>query len=415
MAGVPPLSEETLLRAVEALKTAGGNQSEAARSLDNMPVSTFKNWIQKAAKRGLMGFAPVLEGFEIAKVSSTIDADGNVTSQHVQQKPERDLSPFNMPQGHAIKGVSALLDSQGNVSQQWIKTTREDAQRDQAMRAVIDALKEEIESVAPTKGPEHCNELLANQFTITDVHMGALAWGEESGADYDLKIAEKLLMDWFSAAIAMAPNAKVAILAQLGDLLHYDSLESETPANRHVLDADSRFPKMVRAAIRVLRRIISMLLQSHEQVHIIMADDNHSPASEIWLREFLSVLYEDEPRITVDTSPSTYYVYRHGDTSLFYHHGHKRGVKNIDHVFAGQFREIYGTTKYSYAHIGHLHSDEVISTNLMKVERHETLAAKDAYAARGGWLSKRSAKVISYHKHHGEVSRITLTPEMVTT
>lgn len=414
MGGSPALPDDACLEAVEAYKKAGGNYAEAARIL-GIPRTNVQHRVKLAAKRGLMGFAPVVEGFEIAKISSSVDADGKVTGHHIQQKPERELSPFNMPQGHVVKGVSALLDANGNVSAQWVKTTREDAQRDQAMRAVVDALKEEIESVAPTKGPEHCNELLANQFTITDVHMGALAWGEESGTDYDLKIAEKLLMDWFSAAIAMAPNAKVAILAQLGDLLHYDSLESETPANRHVLDADSRFPKMVRAAIRVLRRIISMLLQSHEQVHIIMADDNHSPASEIWLREFLSVLYEDEPRITVDTSPSTYYVYQHGDTSLFYHHGHKRGVKNIDHVFAGQFREIYGTTKYSYAHIGHLHSDEVISTNLMKVERHETLAAKDAYAARGGWLSKRSAKVITYHSSFGEVGRITLSPEMVTT
>ena len=33
----------------------------------------------------------------------------------------------------------------------------------------------------------------------------------------------------------------------------------------------------------------------------------------------------------------------------------------------------------------------------MKVERHETLAAPDAYAANGGWLSGRSAKVITYH------------------
>ena len=90
-------------------------------------------------------------------------------------------------------------------------------------------------------------------------------------------------------------------------------------------------------------------------------------------------------------------------------------MKNIDHVFAGQFRELYGSTKHSYAHVGHLHSDEVISTNLMKVERHETLAARDAYAARGGWLSKRSAKVITYHKQWGEVGRITLSPEMVTT
>lgn len=412
--GVAPLTDEQCLDAVEALKTAGGNQTEAARIL-GLARATLQSRIVVAAKRGMMGYSPVLQGFEISSISSSVDDDGNATKHHIRQRPERELSPFNLPQGHIIKGISALVDANGHQVQAWYKTSLEAAQRDLAMRAVIDALKEEVIPIGPMKGPDHCNSLLLNQFTVTDVHMGALAWGEESGADYDLQIAEKLLTDWFSAAIAMAPNAHTAVLAQLGDLLHYDSLDSETPANRHVLDADSRFPKMVRAAIRVFRRIISMLLSSHEHVHIIMADANHDPASETWLREFLCVLYENEPRVSVDTSASTYYSYSHGETSLFFHHGHKRGVKNIDHVFAGQFRELYGSTKHSYAHVGHLHSDEVISTNLMKVERHETLAAKDAYAARGGWLSKRSAKVITYHKQWGEVGRITLSPEMVTT
>jgi len=49
----------------------------------------------------------------------------------------------------------------------------------------------------------------------------------------------------------------------------------------------------------------------------------------------------------------------------------------------------------------------------MYVERHETLAAPDAYAAGGGWLSGRSAKVITYSKQFGEVGRSTLRPEMV--
>ena len=61
----------------------------------------------------------------------------------------------------------------------------------------------------------------------------------------------------------------------------------------------------------------------------------------------------------------------------------------------------------------HLHSDELKSTNLMMVERHETLAAPDAYAANGGWPSGRSAKVITYSKRGGEVFRSTLRPEMV--
>jgi DNA repair exonuclease SbcCD nuclease subunit len=249
---------------------------------------------------------------------------------------------------------------------------------------------------------------------VTDLHVGMLAWAEETkDASYDLAIAEKLLTDWFSAAIALAPRAKVAVLAQLGDLMHHDALESVTPAHRNVLDADSRLQKVIRVVIRVVRRIVGMLLDTHESVHVVMATGNHDPASSAWLREFLHAMYEHEPRITIDNSPGHYYAYEFGKTALFYHHGDKRKVNDVDRTFAGMFRDIYGRCPHSYGHIGHLHNDEAVDGALMKVERHRTLAPRDAFAAAGGWLSNRDAKVITYHREFGEVRRDTLSPRMV--
>lgn len=369
--------------------------------------------IKQMAAAGKLGTAPVIPGFRISRIASTLDGDGKITRQSIEQRPEPG-EQFEVLPGQRIRGVSALIDADGREIIKWVKTDRDADQHMAAMRAAVEALKEEVPRAAAAPPPEHGNELLLNQYTITDMHLGMLAWREEAGEDYDLSIAEKLLIDWFSAAIAMSPPAKTAILAQLGDLLHHDSHAAVTPTSGHVLDADSRLQKMIRVVIRTLRAIIAMLLAKHDHVHVIMADANHDPASEAWLREMFAAFYEDEPRVTVDRSAGSYYAYEHGDVSLFYHHGHKRGVKDVDAVFAGRFRDIYGRTKYSYAHLGHLHSDALVSTNLMKVERHETLAAADAYAANGGWLSGRSAKVITYHKHYGEVGRITLTPEMVS-
>lgn len=88
-------------------------------------------------------------------------------------------------------------------------------------------------------------------------------------------------------------------------------------------------------------------------------------------------------------------------------------MANVSEVFAGRFREMFGRTKHAYAHLGHLHSIEVKENNLMVVEQHRTLAAPDAYAARGGWLSGRDAKVITYHNEYGEVSRLTINSDML--
>ena len=404
------LSEEILREAAEALATHG-TQVLAAQVL-GVSRSTFQHRLNEAARRGFMGTAPVLPGFRLSKTTTVTDKDGNTVREFVQQRPEAGEA-FEVPAGHAVKGVSALVDADGRTIQQWVKT-RAEIDQAELLRAVVDEFKAKLPRVAPTKGPKQVNVLLANQYTVTDLHFGMLAWAEETGdADYDLKIAEKLLLDWFSAAIAMSPNAEVGILAQLGDLMHHDALESVTPAHKHVLDADSRLQKVIRVVIRVIRQIVSMLLQKHSQVHVVMASANHDPASSAWMRELLHAIYENEPRISIDNSPDVYYAFEWGKTALFYHHGHKRTIKDVDTVFAGKFREVFGRCPKSYGHIGHYHNDEAKDSNLMKVERHRTLAPSDSYAATGGWLSERDAKVITYHREFGEVSRITLSPQMV--
>ena len=49
----------------------------------------------------------------------------------------------------------------------------------------------------------------------------------------------------------------------------------------------------------------------------------------------------------------------------------------------------------------------------MMVVQHATIAARDAYAARGGWIAERKIKAIIYHTAFGEVSTVTCTPEML--
>jgi len=400
----PKLSDELAHQAAAAFREHG-NKSVAAAALD-LKRNTFCDRLRIAAERGMMGFKPVLPGFRISQISSGPNGD------HVQQKPERGPE-WEMPAGHAIKGISALVDADGRTVQQWVKTNQRAEDQLALMRVAVDELKKDLPRITIMPAPASVRAELLNQFVVTDNHFGMLSWHEETGSDYDLRIAEQLLLDWFSAAIDISPDAHTAVLAQLGDMMHHDAHESVTPAHRHVLDADSRLQKVIRLVIRTIRRIIDMLLQKHHHVHVVMASGNHDPASSAWLREMLAAMYEDEPRITVDNSPSLYYAYEWGSTALFYHHGHKRGIANVDATLAGMFRELYGRSKYAFAHIGHLHSDEGKKSGLMYVERHETLAAPDAYAAGGGWLSGRSAKVITYSKTGGEVFRSTLRPEMV--
>lgn len=388
-----------------AYRAAGGNQSATAKAL-GLARSTLQNRLARATERGLLGPKEAPIGYAM-KSLTTKAPDGSIVKFQKEAGPE-----YEPTDGLAVNGKTTWVNAEGRITQQVVMERKDVKDQLATMRAALAGFRDEIPRAKLISAPAHTKSDLLNQYTITDNHLGALAWNEETlGGDYDLRIGERLIIDWFAAAIAQSPDSKRAVFAQLGDFLHYDSFKSITPEHGNLLDSDSRYPKMVRAAIRIVRAVIRMLLEKHAELDVIMCDANHDPAGEVWLREMLAAFYEDEPRVRVDTNPGTYSVIEHGDVSLFYHHGHRRNIKNVDSIMVGKYRAIYGRTRLSYAHTGHKHQDELRTTDLMKVEQHETLAAPDAYGS--NWLSGRSAKVITYHKNYGEDGRVILSAARV--
>lgn len=374
----PPLSEEIKKQTLEAYEAAGRNQTKAAASL-GIPRETFISRLNRARKN----------------------------------KSVEDLRPM-IPDGQKLRGVSTLYKD-GEAVLQWVKTNEDHERLLQILREAVEDLKKDIPREKPKDYSVTTESDLCSVYVLTDYHVGQMSWSEESGEDWGTDKSCDFLVRWFEKAIASAPDSEMAILCQLGDFLHYDSIESVTPTSKHLLDTDSRYAFIVKVAIKALRRIIGMMLEKHRHVHIKMAEGNHDISSSIWLRQLFAALYENETRVTVDDSPIPYYVFEWGKTALFFHHGHKRSMKDLSKVFAGNFREIFGRTKYAYAHMGHYHHIESKEDSLMVVEQHPTMAPKDAHSVRGGYQSNRGASVITYSKIHGEVSRATCRPEMVLT
>ena len=369
-----------------------------------------------------------IKGMPINKVARELLVDRTTLKErlrHVIMKSSRQgFSPMHdqvnpAPPGQIIKGESILYDADNKPIMTWVKTQQDAQAQLEIMREIVKGMSEEITPAQPVEAPQIDAEKLCNCFVITDYHMGMLADSDEVNAsgqtqndNWDLKIAEDTLVKWFAEAIRISPDADTAVYAQLGDFQHFD-LEPLTPASKHLLDADSRAFKIVRATIRVTRQVIRMLLEKHKHVHVKWCDANHDPYSAIWMRELLMALYENEPRVFIDNSADTYYCYEFGKTALFFHHGHKRKVANVDTVFAAKYREVFGRTEHAYAHMGHYHSIDKKETNLMVVEQHRTLASADAYSSRGGWLSGREANVITYHKDYGQVAYNTISYKMI--
>lgn len=326
--------------------------------------------------------------------------------------PDHDMK-HSVPDGFLLKGTSTLYDSDGNTKIQWVKSSIDQERQREMITEAIKASCETMPRLKPISFKGQANEELLNQYTFTDYHIGMMAWHREGGDNWDIKIAESTLIGAFSHMIANSPNADACIINQLGDFLHFDGLKPVTPASGHVLDGDSRFHKMIRVAIRCLRAVIDMALTKHKTVHLICAEGNHDESSAHWLQELFTILYENEPRISVENSPKPYYCHQHGLTMLAYHHGHCKGQDKLFPIIPAMFPEIWGVTKFRYVHEGHMHHKQVKENAGMIREMHQTLAAADAYSSRGGYISERATTCITYSKQHGEVSRISVKPSML--
>jgi hypothetical protein len=319
-----------------------------------------------------------------------------------------------VPDGYSIRGISQFVNSEGKIAGQWIKTGVDDAQREAAIKAAVEAMCEEITPVTETPKPLATYGNLCNVYTLTDSHVGMMAWHKEGGADWDLAIAEKTLVGCFTQMVSSSPAAATCVIAQLGDFLHYDSaISAVTPQSGHVLDADGRMPKMVKVAIRILRNVIDLALLKHEKVVVLLSEGNHDISSSVWLRAMFQALYENEPRIEIIDSELPYYTYQHGETMLAWHHGHLAKNDQLPLLFAAQFPKVWGNTTKRYIHCGHRHHTHIKEHSGVTVEQHPTLAARDAYAARGGWIAERQVSSITYSDKFGQVAKNTVTPEMI--
>lgn len=369
-------------RAIEAAIEHGSARAAAtALGQHHSSVSRRIQRVREMAAR--LGHAPghfehgVAAGFKIGKVTIQRGGDGSVERTWERQYPD-------------AEGLNLFLE---------------------AAREAITEQTPRAEAITPPQVTT--DEKLCNLYTVTDIHLGMLAWHKEGGEDWDLQIAEKTLIDAFAHMIKASPRAKTAVVNQLGDYLHLDNITPMTPTSGHILDSDGRYSKAVSIAIKCLRRIIDMTLENHEKVHVVIATGNHDISSSIWLRLMFMALYENEPRVEINDSELPFYCYRHGLTMLAFHHGHTKKNDQLPLMFAAQYPEMWGGTKYRYAHTGHRHHVEEKEHSGMKVMQHSTLAARDAYAAKGGWHTMRQAVSVTYHADHGEVARQTVTPGML--
>lgn len=360
---------------------------------------------EAAAERGELGFGPVLPGFRVAETVEITDGTGAVRSRSVRQKKAHGEA-FKLPEGHRIKGVSALLDPQGRVIQQWAKT-RETAEHE---AAVIAALGKHFERYKrpPVELPKLSDPdgNLLTLYPIADHHVGLYAWARETGADYDLDIASKILRKAVGRLTAASPSSGTAVFLFMGDYFHADNALNRTEKSGNALDVDTRYFKVLETGCALAADAIDCALLRHDNIIVRVLPGNHDPQSAIALALYLKAFYREEPRVQIDADPGLFWFFRWGKCFLAATHGHAAKVEDMPGIMASRRAQDWGATDFRYAFGAHLHHRRLggRAHNGVTWETLPTLAAPDAWGAGQGFAPMREMIAYTYHKDKGRRS-----------
>jgi hypothetical protein len=317
-------------------------------------------------------------------------------------------SPMNVavPPGFTANATSTLHGPEGEIRLQWIKAQAQAKSPQEWARCLKDEFAD-LEPVKLIKAPTQTNCKLLTVYPIGDHHLAQYSYGEETGADYDMKIARRLLVSAVSHLVDVSPASEEALIINLGDFFHVDNPSNTTPASGHTLDVDTRYSLAIKAGVAMLRTCIDKALGKHKRVKVICTPGNHDPIGALWLSLALKLCYEANPRVIVETQPGKFHYTEFGKVLIGVTHGDNGKPEKLQGVMAVDQAEAWGRTEHRYWFTGHVHHRKVIEFPGVMWETFRTLAARDAWATSAGFRSGRDMTSITFSRTDGEVCRHT--------
>lgn len=319
----------------------------------------------------------------------------------------------------------AIVDAQKAVNTNltpalvWAKTKNEDGtsysallkpEEDQGEQQ--DAFLELLEGIKPAEPiapPKTVSRDWMTLYPLPDVHLGMMSWGQETGEDYDTKIAVQRLKDGMSKCVSFAPDSECATILVMGDFLHANDDSNQTPASKHPLDTDSRHWKTTEAAIQVLIELVSAALQKHRHVIVRLLRGNHDPEAYKTLTFALWAWFRDNDRVEVEKSPCEFWVQEFGNNMFIAQHGDRAKPQQVILEMADRWPEMWARTRNRFYLSGHKHSAESKRIGGALWMQFDAICSRDAYAAGYPFTSRSAMSVISVPRNEGQMLKCDFT------
>ena len=235
------------------------------------------------------------------------------------------------------------------------------------------------------------------EIDVADLHAGLLAWEEETGKSYDLKIMSKRFLECIQDIKDRCKGRqfKKIIIANLGDIIHIDNNDQRTTKGTFQ-QAEGRLEKIVEVTLNTYVQAILMLLDI-APIEFISVKGNHDEVTSFMFAFALKKAFSNNENITFDITANPHKARLIGNSLVGFEHGIESKQRQGDWL-VNDCRELFGKCKYAEVHCGHLHSQttEEKTTGII-VKRLPALCNSSAWEHINGYRAYKAMICFVWH------------------
>ena len=284
------------------------------------------------------------------------------------------------------------------------------------LEALRDQLLHDIKQSLPKrpKAVQKRMDGLLHVCSPADLHIGKLSWEPETGEDFDSKIASDYLRTATDKLMRHVDRYEVGqhLLVVGNDLLQVDNLISTTTAGTYQ-DTDSRYRKMFRLAVQLMRETVERLAET-APVRVLVVPGNHDQLASFHVGEVLGAIYHNHPTVSVSGQLLPRLYHRHGNTLLGFCHGNEEKHQDLPLIMAQENPKDWGVTTYREFLVGHLHKKREKaftagdSHNGVRVIVLPSLTGTDSWHSKRGYVGEpKASEARLYDRTDGLVATFT--------
>ena len=407
----------SLEEAVEALQKYGSKR-KAAEAL-GVPRTTFRGYIKRAEKQGL--FDGIIPKPTLEEKGDTLELT-SPREKHIRELDELitecnvDLDVWEVER-HILNKWD-VTNKYGSRFQNWqVKAWLKKNKNKAEAKIIREELLKELKELSPivptlhkTKKGKHL--LLINIF---DIHLGKLGWKEESGENYNLKIASKTFLKALQALVSYGSVFDIdRILFIVGnDLFNADIDSPHSMTTRGTpQQTDSRWQKIFRVGRKLMIKGIEYL-KTVAPVDVIVIPGNHDFHKTFYLGDVLEVKYENDANVTVNNSAATRKYYDYGISLLGFSHGNSKddNVKRLLQLMPTQVPQLWAKSLYREWFLGDIHHQKVVQHTTLEdhqgivIRYMKSISGSDSWHAQKGFVGAiKGAEAYIYHEEEGPIA-----------